>query len=169
MALLRFGRVSSVNASRHTGQVEFTEGEPEGGSMVSWDLPVLASRAGDYALPAAGDQVACLLDDGPGGIGVILGVVYSDADAPPLSDAGQRSIASDDLRLGDPEADTAVGLDGDESDCGMILFIPNVPPAGAASISYIPPPGPYPPPVPPIIQLALKGQLAAGALKVTAA
>lgn len=106
MRLFRPGRVSSVDAAKHTAQVEFTEGD----GVVSYDLPMLVTRAGDYGLPEAGAAVLCVMLPGTSGQGFVLGSFYNDEDAPPLSDAGQRSIASDDLRLGDPTATDKVAL-----------------------------------------------------------
>jgi hypothetical protein len=103
----RTGRVSSVNATRHTAQVEFKDID-EG--FVSYDLQVLATRSGDYSLPAADTPVLCVLIDGRLGVGFVLGAIYTESDAAPLDDAGHRSIAGDDVRLGDPEADDKVSL-----------------------------------------------------------
>lgn len=106
--MLRTGRVSSVNETKHTVKVEFVDVDDE--SLVSRDLGVLVTRPGDYSLPAAGSAVVCAFDGGVDGVGYVLGCLYNDEDAPPLSDKAQRSIASDDLRLGDPEATDKVAL-----------------------------------------------------------
>lgn len=97
---IRVGRVSSVDAKRHSAQVQFFEQD----GFVSWDLQVLRGFAADYCLPAQNTPVLCLLVDGRLGVGYVLGAIYTDNDAAPLSDAGQRAIAGDDLRLGDPSA-----------------------------------------------------------------
>ncbi len=97
----RTGKVTSVDADKHTARVQFSE--PAGG-YESHDLQVGVPLSGDYALPAVDALVLCAVEDGPEGIGYVLCSLYSDSNAPPLSDAGQRSIASDDLRLGDPLA-----------------------------------------------------------------
>lgn len=104
--LIRAGRVSSVDEKQHTAQVEFTEGD----GVVSYDLPVLVTRPGDYALPEKDAEVVCLMLPGNGGFGFILGAFYSEADAPPLSDAGQRSVVSEDLRLGTSDAKDKIAL-----------------------------------------------------------
>lgn len=104
--LFRTGRVSSVDAKAHTVQVEFTEGD----GLVTFDLPVLVTRPGDYALPPADALVLCAMQPGNSGIGYVLGCFYSESDAPPLDDAGKRSIPSDDLRLGDPAATKKIAL-----------------------------------------------------------
>lgn len=106
--LIRVGRVSSVDERKHTARVQFTDVPDD--PLVSFDFPVLVTRPGDYALPVAGAAVVCLVPPGNAGIGYVVGALYSDADAPPLDDAGQRSVASDDLRLGAPDATDPVAL-----------------------------------------------------------
>jgi hypothetical protein len=105
-AQLRWGRVDSVNAKQHTVQVRFEELD----GFISGDFGVLAMRPGDYALPPKDAIVLCVMMDARLADGFVLGAFYTDNDAAPLSDAGQRSIASDDLRLGDPNADKFVAL-----------------------------------------------------------
>lgn len=104
--LIRVGRVSSVNAGKHTARVMFEEDD----DLVSYDLPVLVARPGDYSLPDVDAPVVCLMAPGSAGVGYVLGAIYTDADAPPLSDAGQRSVAGDDLRLGAADATDKVAL-----------------------------------------------------------
>lgn len=103
---VRFGRVSSVDKKAHTVQVQFEEGD----GFVSWDLHVLVTRPGDYSLPKKDTPVLCLLIESRLSHGYVLGAVYTEADAPPLDDDGKRSIAGDDIRLGDPSADKKVAL-----------------------------------------------------------
>lgn len=103
---VRTGRVSAVGKTRHTVEVEFFEGD----GFVSWDLHVLVTRPGDYSLPAKDTPVLCLLIEGRLGVGYVLGAIYTDADEAPLDDDGKRSIAGDDIRLGDPEAEDKVAL-----------------------------------------------------------
>jgi hypothetical protein len=103
---VRTGRVSAVGKTRHTVEVEFFEGD----GFVSWDLHVLVTRPGDYSLPAKDTPVLCLLIEGRLGVGYVLGAIYTDADEAPLDDDGKRSIAGDDIRLGDPDADDKVAL-----------------------------------------------------------
>jgi hypothetical protein len=105
-ATMRVGRVSSVDAAAHTVKVLFEEDS----GFVTFDLPVLVSRPGDYALPEVNAAVLCLMATGSEGIGYVVGSLYSEADAPPLSDAGKRSIASDDLRLASASATAAIAL-----------------------------------------------------------
>lgn len=105
-ATVRIGRVSSVNKGAHRVAVQFEEID----GVVSWDLSVLVTHPGDYALPAANTPVLCLILDGRLGLGFVLGAIYTDNDAAPLDDDGQRSVAGDDLRLGDPNATDKVSL-----------------------------------------------------------
>ncbi len=108
---LRTGRVASVNADKHTARVTFSDFAGEDDAVLeSFDLLVLVTRPGDYSLPAQDALVVCALEEDSGGIGYVLGAIYSDADAPPLSDADQRSIESDDLRLGASDASDKVAL-----------------------------------------------------------
>ncbi len=97
---VRMGRVSSVDKSRHTAQVKFEELD----GLTSWDLHILVTRPGDYSLYAVDTPVLCLILEGRLGIGFVLGAFYTDEDAAPLDDEGARSIAGEDIRLGDPEA-----------------------------------------------------------------
>lgn len=103
---IRVGRVSSVDTKRHTAQVQFHEID----GFVSWDLQVLVTKPGDYSLPAKDAPVLCLLLDGRLGVGFVLGAIYTEDDPAPLDDAGKRSIASDDLRLGTSDASDKVAL-----------------------------------------------------------
>jgi phage protein U len=74
----RVGRVSSVDASRHSAQVQFFEGD----GFVSWDMAVVVNRGGDYWLPTKDTPVLCLLVEGRLGVGFVLGAIYTDSDAP---------------------------------------------------------------------------------------
>ena len=103
---VRTGRVSSVNADRHTAQVQFAEID----GFISYDLQVLRGFAADYCLPAEGVPVLCLILDGRLGVGYVLGAIYTESDAAPLSDAGQRAIVGDDMRLGTPDASDKIAL-----------------------------------------------------------
>lgn len=103
---VRLGRVSAVGKKRHTVEVQFEEGD----GFVSWDLPVLVTRPGDYSVPKKDTPVLCLIIESRLGHGYVLGAIYTDADAPPLDDDAKRSIAGDDIRLGAPDADKKVAL-----------------------------------------------------------
>jgi phage baseplate assembly protein gpV len=100
------GRVSSVDAKRHTAQVKFDEID----GFVSWDLQVLVMRPGDYSLPPQNAPVLCALLDGTLGVGFVIGAIYTESDAAPLDDAGKRAVVGDDLRLGAADASDKVAL-----------------------------------------------------------
>jgi hypothetical protein len=107
----RWGRVSAAGAARHTVQVEFFELD----GFVSFDLQVLVTRPGDYSVPPEGTMVLCVLIEGKHGegrglSGFVLGAFYTEEDEAPLDDEAKRSIAGDDIRLGDPEASDKVAL-----------------------------------------------------------
>lgn len=103
---IRTGRVSSTNAKKHTAQVQFFEND----ECVSFDLNVLVSFGGDYNLPAENALVLCLMIEGYDGFGYVVGQLYSESDAPPHDTKAARSLAGDDVRLGDPEADDKIAL-----------------------------------------------------------
>lgn len=103
---VRPGRVSSVDKTAHTAQVQFTEGD----GFVSFDLQVLVTRPGDYSLPAKDTPVLCLLPEGRLGVGYVLGAIYTENDKPPLDNADKRSIVSDDLRLGAADASVKAAM-----------------------------------------------------------
>lgn len=105
-AQIRFGRVDSVDAEKHTVTVRCEEID----GFIVEGLRMLVQRPGDYVLPAKDTPVAFALIDSRLGSGVILGTFYTEDDPPPLDDAGMRSVAGDDLRLGDPEAEDKVAL-----------------------------------------------------------
>lgn len=105
--IVRTGRVSSVGAAKHTARVHF---EDDGDDAISFDLSVLATRQGDYSLPAVGALVLCLLVPGASGDGFVLGVLYSDEDDPPTDEEGARVVAGNDVRLGSEAASDAVAL-----------------------------------------------------------
>lgn len=103
---IRVGKVSAVNAANHTCEVKF---EDVAEDVTTWHLHVVVRSPGDFALYEEDTQVLCVILDGRLGRGYVLGVVYQDGDAP-LDDSGKRSIAGDDIRLGDPEASDKVAL-----------------------------------------------------------
>lgn len=102
----RFGRISSVDAKRHTAQVQFEEID----GFVSYDLQILVTRRGDYSLPVKDDPVLCALLEGYAGVGYVLGVIYTESDDPPTDDKARRVVAGDDVRLGAADADDFVAL-----------------------------------------------------------
>lgn len=70
--------------------------------------------------------------------------------------------------LGAEDGTKAVCIDKDKSDAGMLLITPGIPPGSATQVAYVPPPGPYPPPTPPVIQIPLSAIISAGATLVEA-
>lgn len=104
--MFRSGRVTSASEKKHTVRVKFTDGD----GYESFDLPALVTRPGDYSLPPTDALVLCALEDGPEGIGYVLGVLYSEADAPPLDAKTKRSVVGNDLRLGTAAADKKIAL-----------------------------------------------------------
>ena len=94
--IVRVGRVSSVGSG--TVRV-IIEGESK---IVTGNLPVMHARAGnhaDYAMPEPGEQVVCVFLPIGNERGFVLGATYSQSDPVPTSDASQRVIAGDELRL----------------------------------------------------------------------
>lgn len=93
---LRFGLVTQLDPASHRARVRFpaedldtTVEEP---GMESYWLPVLTQwsmGARSYCLPTVGEQVAVWLD-AEAADGVILGGIYSEADAPPAAPATSR-------------------------------------------------------------------------------
>lgn len=152
------GRVSSVDAENNRVAVQFFDLD----GQVIPDMIMLHQRGGDYALPAPETPVLCVLLDGSYGTGYILGCFNTAADAPVLDDAGKRAIASADLRLGAHDAEKAVGLDGDKSDGGTLVFNPG---SSGATLTY------FKPGVPPVgagTQIPLEAELEASAEMVKA-
>ncbi|MDR1709990.1 MAG: phage baseplate assembly protein V [Candidatus Accumulibacter sp.] len=89
-ATFRFGTVSAVDAKTCRVRVRL----PDYDNMRTAWLPVLAAKTQDdkdYWLPDVGEQVVALLDE-RGEDGVVLGAVYSSADAPPVASGNKRHI-----------------------------------------------------------------------------
>ncbi|UGA40142.1 phage baseplate assembly protein V [Chromobacterium haemolyticum] len=83
LATLKFGSVSAVDANTQRVRVRL----PELGRLRTAWLPVLSRKSGrdkDYWLPDIGEQVAVLLD-ARGEDGVVLGAIFSAADAVPVA------------------------------------------------------------------------------------
>lgn len=112
---LRFGTVSAVHTDTFTVDVVIGDfasyGDELGEVYVETGLHMLARGSGDFVLPGPDAHVAVLIDDSnQGGIGVVLGVIYNEASAPPTNDRNRRVIGGIDVRIGDPEATAAVAL-----------------------------------------------------------
>lgn len=91
---LKFGVVSGVDAAKGLVRVKFDDNE----GMESWWLPVaspftLKNKA--YLMPQAGEHVACMMDDNCEA-GVVVGAIYSEADKPPVDDAGKFHVLFED-------------------------------------------------------------------------
>jgi phage baseplate assembly protein gpV len=84
----RFGLVTSIDPSRHAARVAL---QPEG-VITGW-LPVLAPWTGAgwgiFCLPAPGDQVLVIPQEGEAEHGIIAGASYSDQARPPAAPAGE--------------------------------------------------------------------------------
>lgn len=84
----RFGVVASVDPARYAARVSL---QPEG-VLTGW-LPVLSAWAGAgwgaVCLPAPGDQVLVVPQEGDAEHGVIVGACYSDAVRAPVAPAGE--------------------------------------------------------------------------------
>jgi phage baseplate assembly protein V len=83
--MLRFGRVSEIDANRGMARVSFIED----GTVSDW-MSVVVAKTGDdkfFYIPDVNEQVACMM--GKGSLrGVILGAVYSDARTPDSGNSG---------------------------------------------------------------------------------
>jgi phage baseplate assembly protein gpV len=84
----RFGVVTSVDPARYAARVSL---QPEG-VLTGW-LPVLSAWTGAgwgaVCLPAPGDQVLVVPQEGDAEHGVIVGASYSDSARPPAAPAGE--------------------------------------------------------------------------------
>lgn len=92
--MLKFGVVSAVDAAKGLVRCRFTADE----GLESWWLPVaspftLANKA--YLMPQEGEHVACLMD-GHCEAGVVVGAIFSQADAPPVSEAHKFHVLFED-------------------------------------------------------------------------
>lgn len=82
LATLKFGSVAEQDAATQRVRVRL----PELGQLLTAWLPVLSRKSlkdKDYWLPDVGEQVAVLMD-ARGEDGVVLGAIYSEADAVPV-------------------------------------------------------------------------------------
>ena len=93
-AMLKFGTVSAIDPAKCRARVRLPDYE---NLRTAW-LPVLQSktlRDKHYHLPDIGEQV-CVLLDGQGEAGVIIGAVYSNVDRPPVASADKHHVRFDD-------------------------------------------------------------------------
>ncbi|MGH7863504.1 MAG: phage baseplate assembly protein V [Candidatus Binataceae bacterium] len=87
----RVGLVVERDAARVAVRVRF----PERDQMVSWWLPVVVPKTQDDKwlwLPDEGEQVVCLMDEHDEA-GVVLGAIYSAADAAPVLSTEKFHVA----------------------------------------------------------------------------
>lgn len=92
--LLRFGRVSELEAA--TARVRVAFGAED--ALVSYWLPVLQQKTLSdrvYWMPDLEEHVVCLLDE-HGEDGVVIGSIYSEADAPPVTGLDRLHVAMKD-------------------------------------------------------------------------
>lgn len=90
---LKAGIVKEVLTNKAQAIVHFEEDGAD-----SWALPVLCANTlknRSYRLPDVGEQVICLLDSNAEE-GVVLGSIYSEADAPPLDDGDKCAMIFED-------------------------------------------------------------------------
>jgi phage baseplate assembly protein V len=85
---VKFGTVTSVNAANGTARVTI---QPE--AVLSGWLPILSQWVGNgwgmVALPAPGDQVLLVPQEGDGEQGIIVGKVFSVKQVPPAAPVGE--------------------------------------------------------------------------------
>lgn len=87
--MLKFGIVTKVDPKTAQARVRFSEDDHQ-----SFWLPILQSKTMKdkfYALPDAGEQVACLMDENWED-GVILGTIYSAEDVPQNQSSNEIAI-----------------------------------------------------------------------------
>ena len=91
--MLKFGIVTNINPALAQARVQFADDD-----ILSFWLPILQQKTQKdkfYALPDIGEQVACLMDENAEE-GVVLGAIYSAADATPVSSKNQLMIKFED-------------------------------------------------------------------------
>lgn len=91
--LIRVGKVVSINPSKATARVQFSDRD----SLVSHDLQVICQTTKDvkeYHMPVIGEDVVCLfMPIGiESGCGFIVGAVYAGSNAVPVTDAAKKHL-----------------------------------------------------------------------------
>jgi phage baseplate assembly protein V len=92
--LLRLGVITQIDESRALVRVQFTDMD----GVLSYWLAVLKQKTlkdKQYWMPDIGEHVACLIDKN-GEEGIVLGAIYSDADAVPVSSKDKKHIKFED-------------------------------------------------------------------------
>ncbi len=91
---MKIGIVVAIDPAACAARVQF----PDHDGMVSHWLPVVQPKTLKdrcYHMPDRGEHVVCLLDENAEA-GVILGAIYSEADAPPVSSPDKWHVTFDD-------------------------------------------------------------------------
>lgn len=94
MSSYRTGTITQIDTARALARVKFADIDALG----SYWLPVLQGKTlkdKAYWLPDINEHVVCLLDEN-GEEGVILGAIYSEADAPPVNSQDKRHVTFED-------------------------------------------------------------------------
>ncbi len=94
--MLRFGIISQINPELVQAKVRFEDDE-----STSYWLPILQTKTLKdkyYSMPNEGEQVVCLMDENCED-GVILGAIYSSADAPVVKNEKEISLNLEDNSL----------------------------------------------------------------------
>jgi phage baseplate assembly protein V len=89
--MLKFGVVSATDPANCRVRVKYQDNE----SVESWWLAVPQRKTlqdKDYDMPDVGEHVACLIDE-HNEEGVVVGAIYSAADATPVQDQDKRHLA----------------------------------------------------------------------------
>lgn len=92
---LRFGYVSSYDPANHTARVIF----PALNDVVSAPLPVCTASSSGHRYEthfAVGTHVACLMSGLGTEAGVIIGTIYDDSNAPPVSNPDIEAVTFSD-------------------------------------------------------------------------
>jgi phage baseplate assembly protein V len=92
--MIRFGEIMEIDPTRGLARVRLADHD----GLATWWLKVLQPKTlhdKAYWMPDIGEHVACMLD-AKGEEGVILGAVYSSADATPETDPEIRRIVHKD-------------------------------------------------------------------------
>jgi phage baseplate assembly protein V len=88
--IFKMGRVTECNAAKATVRVVFADY----GDLASFSLPVLQHKTlsdKSYWMPDVDEFVVCLLDE-HAEAGVVIGAIYSAADAPPIANLDKVHI-----------------------------------------------------------------------------
>ena len=91
---MKIGIVTAIDPVTAKCRVQF----PDQDGVQSYWLPVLHHKTGrdkSYWMPDTGEHVCCLMDDNAE-FGVVIGAIYSDADAPPVSSGDKYHVKFDD-------------------------------------------------------------------------